>query len=162
YTAGRDGNFLIHSFTDPTNITEVKNALIGQDQLYTAVQDNFVYLGRQNNVVKVDVTDEQNPVVVGEGTLNRGNPDHGQVTPMGNLIYIGNDHGTGSVFFCHQMGQDTIPLSAETFYPSDGATAVSTESRVSIVFSDFVDLETVSKDTVSIRAVDGEPLDGIY
>lgn len=162
YTAGRDGNFLIHSFEDPTNIVEVKNELIGQDQLYSAVQDNFVYLGRQNNVVKVDVTNEQSPNVVGEGNLGRGNPDHGQVTPMGNLIYIGNDHGTGSAFFCHQMGQDTIPLSPETFYPEDGATAVSTEARVSIIFSDFVDLEKVSKDTVSIRPVNGEPLDGIY
>jgi hypothetical protein len=162
YTAGRDGNFLIHSFSDPTNITEVENALIGQDQLYTAVQDHFVYLGRQNNVVKLDVTDERNPTVVGEGNLNRGNPDHGQVTPMGNLLYIGNDHGTGSSFFCHQMGQDTIPLSPDTFYPEDGSTSVSTQARVSIVFSDFVDLETVSKDTVSIRPVDGEPLDGIY
>lgn len=162
YTAGRDGNFLIHNFEDPTNIVEVKNALIGQDQLYSAVQDHYVYLGRQNNVIKVDVTNEQDPQVVGEGNLDRGNPDHGQVTPMGNLIYIGNDHGTGSAFFCHQMGQDTIPLSPDTFYPEDGATSVSTEARVSIVFSDFVDLETVSKDNVSIRAVDGEPLDGMY
>ncbi len=162
YTAGRDGNFLIHSFSDPTNISEVKNALIGQDQLYTAVQDHFVYLGRQNNVVKVDVTNEQDPQVVGEGTLNRDHPDHGQVTPMGNLLYIGNDHGTGSAFFCHQMGKDTIPLSPDTFYPEDGATGVSPEARVSIVFSDFVDLETVSKDTVVIRPVEGEALDGIY
>jgi len=162
YTAGRDGNFLIHSFTDPTNITQVKNAMIGQDQLYAAVQDHFVYLGRQENVVKVDVTDEQNPMVVGEGTLGRDHPDHGQVTPMGNLIYIGNDHGSGSAFFCHQRGQDTIPLSPDTVYPEDGATAISTAARVSIVFSDFVDLETVSPDTVSIRPVGGEPLAGIY
>ncbi len=45
YTAGRDGDFLIHSFSDPTNITEVKNASIGQDQLYTAAQDHFVVPG---------------------------------------------------------------------------------------------------------------------
>jgi MYXO-CTERM domain-containing protein len=99
---------------------------------------------------------------VGEGNLGRANPDHGQVTPMGNLIYIGNDHGTGSAFFCHQMGQDTTPLSPDTFYPEDGSTSVSTEARVSIVFSDFVDMETVSKDTVSIRPAGGEPLDGVY
>lgn len=162
YTAGRDGNFLIHSFEDPTNITEIKNALIGQDQLYTAVQDHYVYLGRQNNVVKVDVTNEQNPQVVGEGTLNRDHPDHGQVTPLGNLIYIGNDHGTGSAFFCHQMGRDTIPLSPDTIYPADGSTSVSTDARVTIIFSDFVDLETLSTDTVTIRPAGGEPLTGIY
>lgn len=162
YTAGRDGDFLIHSFSDPTDITEVKNARIGQDQLYTAAQDHFVYLGRQNNVVKVDVTDEQNPEVVGEGTLGRDHPDHGQVTPMGNLIYIGNDHGSGSAFFCHQRGKDTIALDAQTFYPADGSTSISPEARITIVFSDFVDLETVSTETVTVRPVGGEALDGIY
>lgn len=162
YTAGRDGNFLIHSFSDPTNITEIKNELIGQDQLYTAVQDHYVYLGRQNNVVKVDVTDENNPEVVGEGNLGRANPDHGQVTPMGNLIYIGNDHGTGSAFFCHQRGQDTIPLTADTFYPGDGSTGISSDARVTIVFSDFVDLETISPESIAIRPAGGEALSGIF
>lgn len=162
YTAGRDGNFLIHSFSDPTNITQVKNAFIGQDQLYTAVQDHYVFIGRQENVIKVDVTNEQDPQVVGEGTLNRDHPDHGQVTPMGNLIYIGNDHGSGSAFFCHQMGQDTTPLVAQTIYPKDGATSISSDARVTIVFSDFVDLEKVSPETITIRPVGGEAIPGIY
>jgi MYXO-CTERM domain-containing protein len=112
--------------------------------------------------VKVDVTDEQNPEVVGEGSLDRDHPDHGQVTPMGNLIYIGNDHGSGSAFFCHQYGQDTISLSAESFYPSDGATGVSPETRPTIVFSDFVDLETVSLETLAIRPAGGEALSGMF
>lgn len=162
YTAGRDGNFLIHSFADPGNITQVKNALLGQDQLYTAVQDHFVFVGRQENVIKVDVTNEQEPQIVGEGTLNRDHPDHGQVTPIGNLIYIGNDHGSGSAFFCHQMGQDTTPLDVQTVYPKDGATGMSSDGRVTIVFSDFVDLETVSLETVTVRPIGGEPLSGIY
>ncbi len=162
YTAGRDGNFLIHSFTDPTNIELVKNANIGQDQLYAAVQDDFVYLGRQNNVVKVDVTDEQNPTVVGEGDLGKGNPDHGQVTPMGNLIYIGNDHGTGSAFFCHQMGPDAIPLSIQSTFPKPDAVGVSPDARVSIVFSDFVDLETLDETTVAVQTADGDAVDGIF
>jgi len=162
YTAGRDGNFLIHSFSDPSNITEIKNANIGQDQLYTAVQDQFVFVGRQNNVIKVDVTNEQNPEVVGEGDLNRGNPDHGQVTPMGNLIYVGNDHGTGSAFFCHQMGQDTTPLAVQTVYPDSGATSISADGRVTILFSDFVNMETVSTETVTVRPIGGEALSGIY
>jgi len=162
YTAGRDGNFLIHSFADPTNLTEVKNAFLGQDQLYTAVQDQFVFVGRQENVIKVDVTNEQNPEIVGEGDLGRGHPDHGQVTPMGNLIYIGNDHGTGSAFFCHQMGQDTTPLAVQTTYPDDGAANISPDGRLTIVFSDFVDMETLSTETVTVRPVGGEALTGVY
>jgi hypothetical protein len=162
YTAGRDGNFLIHSFSDPTKIELVKNAMIGQDQLYAAVQDQYVFLGRQNNVIKVDVTDEQNPKVVGEGTLNRDHPDHGQVTPMGNLIYIGNDHGTGSAFFCHQKGKDVTPLAVQSTYPKDGTSGVPSTSRVSILFSDYVDLETLTPDSVKVRPAGGEPLDGIF
>jgi hypothetical protein len=162
YSAGRDGNFLTLSFEDPTDLKQVKNALIGQDQLYTAVQDHFVYLGRQNNVVKVDVTDIQNPMVVGEGTLNRDHPDHGQVTPMGNLIFIGNDHGTGSAFFCHQRGRDTLPLVAQSVYPKDGSTGISPSSRVSVLFSDYVDTETVNDQNVVIRPAGGEPLEGMF
>lgn len=162
YAAGRDGDFLTHSFTDPTKIELVKNAPIGQDQLYAAAQDEFVFLGRQNNVVKVDMSDEQNPVVVGEGTLGRPNPDHGQVTPMGNLIFIGNDHGTGSAFFCHQRGQDTRPPEVQSTFPKSDSTGVSPMARVSLLFSDYIDLDTVDPESVSIRPAGGAPLDGIY
>jgi hypothetical protein len=161
YTAGRDGNFLTHSFVDPTNIVLVKDAFIGQDQLYAAAQDQFVFLGRQNNVIKVDVTDEQNPAVVGEGTLGRDHPDHGQVTPLGNLIFIGNDHGTGSAFFCHQYGTDTTPPAIQSTYPKDGSTWTSTDARVGILFSDYIDTETILGDNVQIRPVGGEPISGI-
>lgn len=162
YAAGRDGDFLTHSFTDPTNISLVKNAAIGQDQLYAAAQDHYVFLGRQNNFVKVDVTDEQNPKVVGEGTLGRANPDHGQVTPMGNLIFIGNDHGTGSALFCHQRGKDVTPPVVQTVYPRDGSTGVLPESRVTMVFSDFIDMDTIEGGNVVIRRAGGEPVSGIF
>lgn len=161
YAAGRDGNFLTHSFTNPTQITPIKDAPIGQDQLYAAAQDSFVFLGRQNNVVKVDVSDEQNPVVVGEGTLNVGHPDHGQVTPMGNLIFIGNDHGTGSAFFCHQYGMDTTPPSVQSTYPKDGTTGVATTARVSVLLSDYIDTETLTLANVFVQTAEGEAQSGI-
>lgn len=162
FTAGRDGDFLNHSFSDPRKITLVKNAKIGQDQLYAATQDHFVFLGRQNNVVKVDMTNENDPKVVGEGNLGRANPDHGQVTPIGNLIFIGNDHGTGSAFFCHQRGKDTTPLSVQSTYPKADATGVGTGARISILMSDFVDFDKVNQDNVIVRPAGGEPIPGIY
>jgi MYXO-CTERM domain-containing protein len=161
YTAGRDGHFLSHSFADKTAITPIAYEVIGGDVLYVAPQDNFLFLGRQLDIAKVDISDEEVPVLAGEGSLGIENPDHGQVTPMGNLVFVGNDHGTGSAFFCHQIGPDTIPLEAQTFYPEDGAT-VPVDTRITIVFSDFVDLETLSSDSVAIRPVGGEPLEGIF
>lgn len=162
YSAGRDGNFLNHSFEDPRKLVEVKNAMIGQDQLYAAVQDDHVFLGRQNNVVKVDMNDEMNPKVIGEGTLGRGNPDHGQVTPMGNLIFIGNDHGTGSALFCHQRGKDTHAPTIHTTFPKDGSTGISTSSRISILFSDYIDTETIKEENIVVRPSGGEPVAGIF
>jgi hypothetical protein len=162
YAAGRDGDFLTHSFSDPTNISLIRNEPIGQDQLYAAAQDNFVFLGRQNNVVKVDISNEQRPVVVGEGNLGVDNPDHGQVTPIGNLLFIGNDHGTGSAFFCHQRGPDTIPLTVGATYPKDGSTYVTTQARVNVVLSDHVDIDTIDTSSVAVRPAGGQALDGIY
>lgn len=162
YAAGRDGNFLTHSFEDPTSIDLIKDAPIGEDQLYAAVQDHFVFLGRQNNVVKIDVTDDQNPEVVGQGDLGRSNPDHGQVTPMGNLIFIGNDHGTGSALFCHQRGQDTTPPTIQSTYPKADSVYVAQSARIGLLFSDFIDMDTVDASSVVVRRATGEPVDGIF
>ena len=162
YGAGRDGDFTIHSWADRTRITDVKIARIEQDSLYVATQDNFAFSGRQENFVKIDLTDERNPRVIGEGTLGRDHQDHGQVTPMGNLIYIGNDHGTGSAFFCHQTGKDVTAPAIVKVYPADGATFQPVTSRISIAFSDYIDMRSVSSSTIAIRPAGGSPLPGIY
>jgi MYXO-CTERM domain-containing protein len=162
YGAGRDGDFTIHSWADPTRITDVKVARIEQDSLYVAAQDQFAFSGRQNNFVKIDLTDEKNPRIVGEGTLNRANPDHGQVTPFGNLIYIGNDHGTGSALFCHQTGKDVTPPGILKVFPSDRSTNQPLTSRITVSWSDYVDMRTVSSSTIAIRPVGGTALRGIY
>ncbi len=162
YGAGRDGDFTIHSWAERTRITDVKIARIEQDSLYVATLDNFAFSGRQENFVKIDLTDERNPRVIGEGTLGRDHQDHGQVTPMGNLIFIGNDHGSGSAFFCHQTGKDVTAPTIVNVYPADGATFQPVTSRITIAFSDFIDMRTVSSTTIAIRPAGGSPLSGIY
>ena len=162
YGAGRDGDFTIHSWAERTRITDVKIARIEQDSLYVATLDNFAFSGRQENFVKIDLTDERNPRVIGEGTLGRDHQDHGQVTPMGNLIFIGNDHGSGSAFFCHQTGKDVTAPTIVKVYPADGATFQPVTSRISIAMSDFIDMRSVSSTTIAIRPAGGSPLAGIY
>jgi hypothetical protein len=161
YGAGRDGDFTIHSFEDPTSIEEIAIARIEQDSLYVAAQDHFVFSGRQDNFVKIDVSDETSPMVVGEGALGRDHPDHGQVTPLGNWVFVGNDHGSGSAFFCHAETDD-LPLAVEKIFPADGSVQQDPLTHISIVFSDYVDTATVTPDTVAIRPSGGEPLAGIY
>jgi hypothetical protein len=161
YGAGRDGDLTIHGFEDPTTIDEIKIARIEQDSLYVAAQDHFVFSGRHDNFVKVDVSDEANPEIVGEGALGRDHPDHGQVTPLGNWVFVGNDHGSGSAFFCHAE-RDDLPLAVQKMFPADGSLQQDPLAHISIVFSDYVDTTTVSSTTVAIRPSGGEPLEGIY
>lgn len=161
YGAGRDGDLTIHSFEDPTTIEEIRIARIEQDSLYVAAQDHFVFSGRQENFVKVDVSDERNPVIVGEGALERDHPDHGQVTPLGNWVFVGNDHGSGSAFFCHAQTDD-LPLAVEKIFPADGGVQQDPLTQITIVFSDYVDTTTVSPTNVAIRPSGGEPLEGVY
>ncbi len=162
YGAGRDGDFTIHSWANRTQITEVKIARIMEDSLYIATQDQFAFSGRQENFVKIDLTDEKNPRVIGQGTLGRDHQDHGQVTPMGNLLFIGNDHGTGSAFFCHQTGKDVTPPTIVKVYPVDGATFQPVTSRITIAMSDYIDMRSVSSSTITIRPAGGAALSGIY
>jgi hypothetical protein len=161
YGAGRDGDLTIHSFEDPTTIEEIEIARIEQDSLYVAAQDHFVFSGRQENFVKVDVSDQTNPMIVGEGTLGRDHPDHGQVTPLGNWVFVGNDHGSGSAFFCHAQTDD-LPLAVEKIYPEDGSVQQDPQTRITIAFTDYVDTSTVDPTTVAIRPSGGEPLEGVY
>jgi hypothetical protein len=161
YGAGRDGDLTIHSFEDPTTIEEIEIARIEQDSLYVATQDHFVFSGRQENFVKVDVSDEANPRIVGEGTLGRDHPDHGQVTPLGNWVFVGNDHGSGSAFFCH-AATDDLPLAVDTIFPADGSVQQDPRTQITLAFSDYVDTATVNPTNVAIRPSGGEPLEGVY
>jgi hypothetical protein len=161
FGAGRDGDLTIHSFEDPTTIEEIEIARIEQDSLYVATQDHFVFSGRQNNFVKIDVSDELGPRIVGEGTLGRANPDHGQVTPLGNWVFIGNDHGSGSALFCHAE-TDELPLAVEKIFPADGSVQQDPRTQITIFFSDYVDTATVTPTNVAIRPSGGEPLEGVY
>lgn len=161
YGAGRDGDFLIHSFSDPTSIEQVRVARIEQDSLYVAAQDHFVFSGRQDDFVKIDVRDEENPVIVGQGALGRDRPDHGQVTPLGNLLFVGNDHGSGSALFCHAE-RDDMPPAVDAIFPAHGSVQQDPRSRVTIVFTDFIDTRTLGPATVAVRPRGGTALPGVY
>jgi hypothetical protein len=78
------------------------------------------------------------------------------VTPLGNWVFVGNDHGSGSAFFCHAQTDD-LPLAVQKIFPVDGSVHQDPLSQVSIVFSDYVDTMTVDSTTVAIRPSGGEP-----
>jgi len=161
YGAGRDGDLLIHRF-GPDGLHEVHRAAIPGDGLYLSYQDGYLHYGLTASYMKVDVRDEQHPTVVGEGVLGGEHKDHGQTTPLGNLVFIGNDHGTGSALFCHQPDPDETPPSVVKVFPPDGTLHQPRTSRIAISFSDNIDIHTVSPETVVVRAVGGDVVAGGY
>ncbi len=159
---GAGARMSVWDISDPFRITLVDDTLEVDEQLYCTTQDDTLFQGAQDEVVKIDVSTPAAYRVLGRGSLGVGNPDHGQVTAFGNLVYIGNDHGTGSALMPHQREPDTTPPRVTMVHPLDGDTLQATTSRIGVVFSDNVELQSVGPATFAVRPVGGEALAGRY
>lgn len=134
-------------------------------QLYCAFQDEYVFQGTEDRVHKIDISDPFNPVDIGSGTIS--GPlvrlvDHGQVSPLGNLVFVGNDHGTGSAFMPHDSEPDRLPPKVVVTAPRDQAEGVSTSTGIGVSFSDVLDFSSVSEETLRITDEQGRVVAGIY
>lgn len=127
--------------------------------IYCSHKDELVISGNQSSVSFVDTSNPEAMRVVGGGTTPLPDPDFGQVTPLGNVVYVGNDHGTGNGF---------IPISAEpdrrgpdvvTTAPRDGETGVGLDSALAISFGDSIDLRSVTSSSITVAPVGRAPID---
>lgn len=162
---GADAKMVLFDLADPAKIELQDDQLAVSGQLYCAFQDQFVFQGTEDWVHKIDLSDPQNPVDLGSGTI--AGPlvrlvDHGQVSPMGNLIFIGNDHGTGSAFMPHDVAPDFRPPQVSHTLPHNGAQNQSTLSRVGIAFTDMLDFSSVNQENIQIADSAGQVVSGTY
>ncbi|MDN5202256.1 NPCBM/NEW2 domain-containing protein [Fulvivirgaceae bacterium BMA10] len=156
--------FTVHDVKDPINFRKVNELDIENSgaQLYNTSQDNYVIQGCQDEIVKVDIIDPDKYRVVGRGGINVDNPDHGQVTPFGNLIFVGNDHGSGSGFIVHQQEPDTKGPQVNMISPDPQAINQALTTRIGMTFTDQIDLNSVNKQTFIVRPIGGGALSGRY
>jgi hypothetical protein len=157
--------FGTYDISDPLNIRKISSLNIGNtaEQLYNSSQDQFIFQGCQNEVVKIDASDPAQLKVAGRGSLGiAGDVDHGQVSPFGNLIFIGNDHGSGSGFWVHQTAPDKKGPEVNMVVPAANEVNRALTSRVGITLTDNILLETVNKNTFIVRPIGGEALSGKY
>lgn len=162
---GADARMELYDLSDPESFQLLDDQLSVPGQLYCAFQDHYVFQGTEDRVHKIDIRDPTNPVDIGSGTL--AGPlvrlvDHGQVSPLGNLVFVGNDHGTGSAFMPHQTTPDNSPPQVVTTAPRDGSLSVSTTTAIGISFSDVLDFSSVSADSVQVLDQNGLQVAGIY
>ncbi|MCO4744834.1 MAG: Ig-like domain-containing protein [Proteobacteria bacterium] len=159
---GAGAQMTVHDVRDPYVITSVGNRPVIDEQLYCSTQDGFVFQGNEGDFAKVDVRDPQDFHEVGRGSLGRPNADHGQVTPFGNLLFVGNDHGTGSALFPHQAEPDTAPPAVVAVFPRDGSEHVGANTRVGLAFTDAIDNMTLTTDNLELREVGGDVVPGRF
>ena len=84
---------------------------------------------------------------------------------LGNLVFIGEDHHKGSGLAVHDTNPDTTPPAVEWMRPQAGSTGVSTLSPIGLSMSDNVDVESLTAETFTVRALgdsDAEAVKGHY
>ncbi len=162
---GASARMVLYDLQDPNEFTLVDDQLAVPGQLYCAFQDHYVFQGTEDRVHKIDISDPSSPVDVGSGTI--AGPlvrlvDHGQVSPLGNLVFIGNDHGTGSAFMPHSAEPDELPPAVLNTAPRDNAEGVATSTAIGISFSDVLNFNSVTAENVRILDENGVQIHGLY
>jgi hypothetical protein len=126
YGVGVGANYSFMKWT-PDAITVIGSKQIGKDKGgYCTYQDGFGFCGQSSDGFhKLDLhtytLDGIKEVGVGKpaGGDTTGAGDFDFATVVGNMVYLGNDHGTGASLIPHQMEKDTTPPDVLKVYPED-------------------------------------------
>ncbi|RIX82306.1 Ig-like domain-containing protein [Acidovorax cavernicola] len=170
HVSARNSGAKMYSYdlSDRTHFVAEDNRLVIDEQLYCATQDNYVIQGAQTRIHKVDVSNPLNHVEVGRGGIlsetdpNFSHSDNGQVAMFGNLVFVGNDHGSGSGFVVHSVDPDITKPEVKQVSPANGAKQQALTSRIGIGMTDNIRPESVNSNTFIVRPVGGNTLAGTY
>ncbi len=124
---------------------------------YGAYQDGHFFSGFSLSAAKFSL----DPLVqVGKGSSKVADSDQDFVSPLGNLLFVGDDHGVGSSLMPHQAGRDTSGPEVEWVHPADGATGVAVTTAIGVSMSEEVGIESLTADRFRVRPSGGEPVSG--
>jgi Bacterial Ig-like domain len=153
YGPGTNGSYAFMKWT-PDAISVVHHGQSGSDRGgYCTYADGFAICGQsKEGYKKWDVRDDANITQVGHGTDPEGTGgDFDFATALGNLVYLGNDHGSGAALIPHQMGPDVTPPKVLKIYPNEGDVKQPLTTRLTTFFSDDIDLDTVNIQNIVVR-----------
>ena len=155
-TPGPDrGDMVASELSDPTSFVSVNTNLSLQgEHFYCGTQDQFLFQGAKSKFRKIDTSTDGRWRITATGTLDVQRPDAGQVAPMGNLLYVGNDHGSGSALFVHDTSPDLTPPEVVEVSPRNATVNQPLATSVGVAFTDTVLFNSVGTD--SLRLVDGQ------
>ena len=157
------GDLIAYDLSDPTSFVGVSTSMrLDGDLLYCSTQDHFLFEGGRRLVTKIDTSTDGSWNKVASGTLDVDDPDAGHVAPMGNLLYVGNDHGTGSALFVHDTNPDLTPPEVVEVSPRNGAANQPLTTSVGVAFTDTVLFNSVGTDSLRLLDEQGRAVSGSY
>ncbi len=160
-TSGGDGGpvqMFVHDVT-PSGVMSFYGSVGSgfSNGAYGSYQDGYFHSGMSDVYVKFDV---ENLQVVGTGMTGIAGRDEDFCQVLGNLAFVGDDHGIGSGLYVHDVQPDSRGPAVERVHPPDGSANVALTSRVGISMSDNVDFESVDAASFFVRPLGGAALPG--
>lgn len=156
--------------TDPRNITENPFTVdFTPSSEYISFSDDFLYLGGLRNsssgIWKYDISDVENPVLVGRVVGRRPDIDDQFSVPIGNLVMVAEDSRKEGVFVggalaVHAEDADTTPPSIKWLSIPDGETEASRSGQIGLSFSEWIEFKSVDEQSLILRPVGGQPVSG--
>ncbi len=161
YGAGTNGDYVMMKWSDSA-VSVVATGKSGKDRGgYCTFESGFAVCGQSSEGFKKWDTSNDKLTFVGNGTDPNGpGGDFDFATLMGNLVFLGNDHGSGSALIPHQSGPDIVPPAVLKVYPSAAKQPLST--RITLFFSEDLDLDTVVPANIVVRSVGGAVVPGVF
>lgn len=160
----RDGA-VVYDISDPSSPKRIGKPHL-QDSVggggYVGFDGGYAFTGRKAGFFKYDLSHPDIPLVM-SGSSGAANVDEGFPTPLGNIVFSGNDiRGAGSALIPHQTGRDVVGPIVNMVVPRDGATNQALTSRIGLTFTDYLDGLSIDSTTIIIRPIGGEALKGYY
>ncbi|HXH17791.1 MAG TPA: Ig-like domain-containing protein, partial [Chitinophagales bacterium] len=172
YSAMVNGNYLISASKDNRvhlwDISTGNLNYVGGSPVmsggggYVNYQDGFVHAGMSDDYYKLDMRNPNTITIVGSATSPLPNTDHDFASVLGNLVMVGNDHGTGSAIVVHDIHPDTIPPSVTRVIPASDAVNQALTTRIGITMSDGIEYASIDEESFIVRPFGGQPLEGTY
>jgi hypothetical protein len=165
YGSGENGQYSFMKWSpDTVEVIGGKSIKYGNDKGgYCTYQDAFIFCGQSSEGFrKIDVSDETNIREVAHTDMPVADADTDFATVLGNLVYLGNDHGSGAAFFAHEMAPDSKPPKLLNAYPQQGDLQQPLTTRITLFFSDEIDLDSITPESIIVRPVGGQPIQGVF
>lgn len=161
-TAGNRG-LVVFDISDPSDARFVQMSPLTGQVAYLTVQDGFAHVGNSvPGYFKIDLRDPAGYPQVGTTDFPEAGVDLDYATVAGNLVFLGDDNGFGTLIVPHQSAADTTGPLVNRVCPKAGAVDQALTTRVGLTFTDQIDLRTIDSSTFLVRPVGGEPLAGKY